>query len=155
MIFEYVHGDNSREIVDLSSNWTPKEDFITIDSSSKLAFIKEFTPAYKAGQKMVLFDKNHKQLLAFHEENDINALPNADKLAQDTQLLFFTSGSTGFPVGAFKTRENLLQEVEVLKALVLKKRDKQSSRYRSLCSHIWHFSGTASTYEFRRRDSYS
>ena len=121
MIFEYIHGDNSKEIIDLSSNWTAKEDFITIDSSSKLAFIKEFTPAYKAGQKMVLFDKNHKQLLAFHKENDINALPNADKLAQDTQLLFFTSGSTGFPVGAFKTRENLTKEVEVLKALVLKK----------------------------------
>jgi len=125
MIFEYIKGDNSKEIVDLSSTWTSENEFVTIDASSKLAFIKEFIPAYRAEQKMVLFDKNHKQLLAFHEQNDIATLPNANTLAEDTQLLFFTSGSTGFPVGAFKTRENLSQEVEILKALVLKKEIKR------------------------------
>ena len=36
----------------------------------------------------------------------------------NSQVLFFTSGSSGFPVGAFKTRENLLKEVAVLKELV-------------------------------------
>jgi len=121
MIFEYINGDNSKEIVDLTKDVTIEESFKTIQSDSKLAFIKEFVPAYRAKQKLVLFDKNHKQLLAFHESNDINTLPNANKLDKDTQLLFFTSGSSGFPVGAFKTRENLSKEVEVLKALVTRK----------------------------------
>jgi len=121
MIFEYIHGDNSKETVDLTKSVKVEDSFTTIQSDSKLAFIKEFVPAYRAKQKLVLFDKNHKQLLAFHESNDINTLPNANKLDRDTQLLFFTSGSSGFPVGAFKTRENLSKEVEVLKALVTRK----------------------------------
>lgn len=125
MIFEYIHGDNSKEIIELANDIVLKEEFVTLNASSKLEFIKEFIPLYQAGQKMVLFDKNHKQLLEFHEKNDINSLKNAQSLADDTQLLFFTSGSSGFPVGAFKTRENLTKEVSVLKELVTRKEIKK------------------------------
>ncbi len=121
MIFEYIHQDGSREIINLSQSHKKTENFETLQFSSKLEFIEMFIPAFRAEQKLVLFDKNHKQLLKFHEENDINSLSNADSLSEDTQLLFFTSGSSGFPVGAFKTRENLSREGEVLKALAQRK----------------------------------
>ena len=122
MRFEYIHSDNSVELIQLSKNAETKNSFIGINADSKLEFIKQFIPLYEASQKLVLFDKNHKQLLEFYEKNDINSLENIDTLRRDTQLLFFTSGSSGFPVGAYKTRENLESEVAVLKKLVTLKK---------------------------------
>jgi acyl-coenzyme A synthetase/AMP-(fatty) acid ligase len=121
MIFEYIHQDNSREMVTLSDTKVLHNSFMQIDSSSKLEFIKEFVPAYKSGQKMVLFDTKHKQLVEFYKNNPIDTLQNIELLKEDTQILFFTSGSSGFPVGAFKTKQNLQEEVKVLKELVSKK----------------------------------
>ena len=116
MILEYIHGDNSREIVEFGLDIETDDKFKYISSSNKLHYIKEFLPAFNSGQKLVLFDSNHKQLLEFHQNNDINSMKDIQKV--NSQLLFFTSGSSGFPVGAFKTRENLLKEVSVLKDLV-------------------------------------
>lgn len=116
MILEYIHGDNSRELVEFDLDIPTENAFKYISSSNKLQYIKEFLPAFNSGQKLVLFDSNHKQLLEFHQNNDINSMKDVQKV--NSQLLFFTSGSSGFPVGAFKTRENLLKEVEVLKELV-------------------------------------
>jgi len=67
----------------------------------------------------VLFDSNHKELLKFYEANDINKLDKIDEVNRDAKLLFFTSGSSGFPVGAFKSKQNIESEVAVLKELVL------------------------------------
>lgn len=92
--------------------------FQDIDYTSKKEFLQKFLSLYEAGEKLVLFDKNHRQLQEFYTNNNINHLDNIEGLDEDTQLLFFTSGSSGFPVGAFKTRENLESEVAVLKALV-------------------------------------
>ena len=116
MILEYIHGDNSRELVEFDLDIPTENAFKYISSSNKLQYIKEFLPAFNSGQKLVLFDSNHKQLLEFHQNNDINSMKDVQKV--NSQLLFFTSGSSGFPVGAFKTRENILKEVEVLKELV-------------------------------------
>ncbi len=116
MILEYIHGDNSREVFEFKLDVQIDDKFKYISSSNKLQYIKEFLPAFNSRQKLVLFDSNHKQLLEFHQNNDINIMKSIEKV--NSQLLFFTSGSSGFPVGAFKTRENLLKEVEVLKELV-------------------------------------
>lgn len=116
MILEYIHGDNSRETVEFDLDVKIEDKFKYISSSNKLQYIKEFLPAFNSGQKLVLFDSNHKQLLEFHQKNDINVMKDVQKV--NSQVLFFTSGSSGFPVGAFKTRENLLREVAVLKELV-------------------------------------
>ena len=116
MILEYIHIDNSREKVKLDLNVHIDNKFHYISSSNKLKYIKEFIPAFNSGQKMVLFDSNHKQLLDFNQKNDIHSMKNIEKV--NSQLLFFTSGSNGFPIGAFKTRENILKEVEVLKELL-------------------------------------
>ena len=116
MILEYIHGDNSREIVEFDLDVKIEERFKYISSSNKLQYIKEFLPLFNSGQKLVLFDSNHKQLLEFHQKNDINVMKDIGKV--NSQVLFFTSGSSGFPVGAFKSQENLEQEVDVLKELV-------------------------------------
>lgn len=125
MIFTYIDGSNARKCVNLERPYQKTEEFETLFADSKLEFIKQFIPAYRAGQKLVLFDKNHTQLLEFHENNDINSLENKESLEDDTQLLFFTSGSSGFPVGAFKTQSNLTKEVEALKELVSNKEIKR------------------------------
>jgi len=115
MIFEFIHKNRDREIISLDTAFNVESQWIQLDTSSKRNFIISFIPAFRNKQKIVLLDKNHKQLQAFYEHNDINQLTNIDKLSQ---LLFFTSGSSGFPVGAFKTEENLLSEVMVLKKLI-------------------------------------
>ncbi len=71
---------------------------------------------------MVLFDPNHKHLLDFYNSRDINKLDGIERVNEQSRLLFFTSGSSGFPVGAFKTTENLLAEVENLKKVLAKRK---------------------------------
>ncbi|MEA2091301.1 MAG: AMP-binding protein [Campylobacterota bacterium] len=118
MILEYINKDSSRETIEINLNKEISDEWINIDSSSKKEFIKEFLPAFISGQKIVLFDKNHKKLLKFHEENDLNSFEGMSEVNNLAQLLFFTSGSSGFPIGAFKSRDNILEEVEVLKELL-------------------------------------
>jgi len=118
MILEYIHTDNSKEIIDLNLDVKITDKWVSINAKDKLEFITKFLPAFYSGQKIVLFDTNHKQLLKFYEENDINTLDSIEEVNSIAQLLFFTSGSTGFPVGAFKSRGNLEEEVLVLRNLV-------------------------------------
>ena len=125
MIFTYIDAQNKRNEIELSVSHKNSGVFELLEADSKLAFIKQFIPAYKAKQKLVLFDKNHMQLLEFHQNNNINTLKDTQLLPDDTQLLFFTSGSSGFPVGAFKTQTNLSREVEALKEIVEKKEIKR------------------------------
>ncbi|MDB2562665.1 AMP-binding protein, partial [Sulfurimonas sp.] len=120
MILEYIFADNSREIIDLKRNIEVSDKWVNINLKSKLEFIKEFLPAFYNGQKIVLFDQNHKQLVKFHQENDINSLELIDEVNKENQLLFFTSGSSGFPLGAFKSRRGLEKEIIELKQLVEK-----------------------------------
>lgn len=118
MILNYIHADNSKEIINIAQNRKITDKWINIDSVSKTKFVKEFIPAFNSGQKIVLFDKNHKQLLQFHQNNNLNSLENMQNVNKNSQILFFTSGSSGFPIGAFKSRDNLIREVEVLKNLL-------------------------------------
>ena len=118
MTLEYIYKDSSREIINIDLNQSISDDWINIDSTSKKDFIQAFLPAFYSGQRIVLFDKNHTQLLKFYEENSLNSFEGMNEVNKIAQLLFFTSGSSGFPVGAFKSRDNLLEEVEVLKNLL-------------------------------------
>lgn len=118
MILNYIHADNSKESFELNLDVDISDEWLNVSSKNKLEFIKTFLPFFYSGQKTILFDSNHKQLDKFHKEHDIKDFQGFNELDSATQLLFFTSGSSGFPVGAFKTKENLLQEVKELKALV-------------------------------------
>ena len=118
MILKYIHQDGTKESINIQSNKPVTHSWINISSSNKIDFIKEFIPSFNNGQKIILFDQKHKQLLKFHKNNDINTLKRIEEVNKDSQLLFFTSGSTGFPIGAFKSKSNLLHEVKVLKELL-------------------------------------
>ena len=118
MILEFIHKKGQKEIIAFDTVFDVSKEWVQLDTNDKLSFIKSFLPAFRAKQKIILFDKNHKQLQTFHEQNNINNLENIEEINKDAQLLFFTSGSNGFPVGAFKTEANLLNEVSVLKELI-------------------------------------
>jgi len=120
MIFEYINVDNSREIVSIEDTYNVTDKWININTSTKKEFIKKFLSAYKSNQKIVLFDSNHKQLVDFYNKNDINKLEMINKVNEKSKLLFFTSGSSGFPVGAFKSFDNINEEIKVLHSLVEK-----------------------------------
>jgi len=118
MILEYIHLDNSKERIKLDEQIDINEKWEYIQNLNKLEFIKTFIPKYLSGQKIVLFDANHKQLLDFYNANDINQLENIEQINRDSKVLFFTSGSSGFPIGAFKSVENLDSEIKSLKNIV-------------------------------------
>ena len=109
MILEYIYGDNSKKCIDINYDIKITSEYKYVKASNKLEYIESFLPAFIHGQKMVLFDSNHKQLVDFYEHKDINTYENIETI--ESQLLFFTSGSSGFPVGAFKSRDNILQEI--------------------------------------------
>jgi len=120
MILQYIHHDGTKEYIDIKENKKVTDKWININTTDKISFIKEFIPAFNSGQKIILFDQKHKQLLKFHEDNDINNLKSIAEVNKNAQILFFTSGSSGFPIGAFKSKSNLLNEVKVLKQLLEK-----------------------------------
>ena len=107
MIFEYIDHKGDKKEITLEKSVKTDKNWEYIDFKDKLEFIKKFVPRYKSGQKIVLFDKNHKQLFDFYNSIDISKI--ASNLGDEYKLLFFTSGSSGFPVGAFKSKNNLKQ----------------------------------------------
>jgi len=121
MTFEYIDSQNKKNRVLLDNNYQATDKWESILTTTKLEFIQKFIPAFKSQQKIVLFDANHKQLLQFYTQNDINNLQGVEKLSNQIKLLFFTSGSSGFPVGAFKSIQNLESEVAALKKIVSKR----------------------------------
>lgn len=118
MTLEYIHADSRREIIELQTKIDVTDSWEYIQTSSKLEFITLFIPKYLSAQKIVLFDANHKQLLDFYTNNDINNFKDIEIVNKKSKILFFTSGSSGFPVGAFKSEENLLLEVQSLKDII-------------------------------------
>ena len=91
------------------------DDIVFIDSSSKESSLLKLIEVLYGNGKAILFDKNNKfieerlKLLDFKKFQDKNF-----------SLIYFTSGTTGKPVGALKTKENLLLEIEQ-QTLLLKK----------------------------------
>ena len=120
MIIKYIDSQNNKVTIDIPKLQKRSNSFEMITFNSKKEFLGQFISLYQIGQKLVLFDKNHTQLLEFYKQNNINNFDNIEILEEDTTLLFFTSGSSGFPVGAFKTKTNLESEAEVLKKLITK-----------------------------------
>ncbi len=59
----------------------------------------------------ILYDKNITSI-----KPRVEAL-NFDKLPMGTSVIFFTSGTTGEPTGALKSRENITKELAILKEL--------------------------------------
>lgn len=94
-----------------------------IASSNKEENILKILKSYYCGAKSILFDDTNKLLSEtlenlnikeFNEQKDTENIFN-DK---DFIFLYFSSGSTGFPSGALKTKENIFEEIEVISELL-------------------------------------
>ncbi len=127
-----VYNDNGT----ITKHKIKKEDFINkslegtmgyVESKSKEKNALDIIEAYYSKAKVVLFDETNEIL-----KNKLNSLnikefktENKEKTIfddKDFSLMFFTSGSTGNPVGALRTNDNLEKEMKVVKKF-FKQRD--------------------------------
>ena len=86
-----------------------KNKHILIPSGSKEDNAIEILKAYLSDAKAVLYDSEHKAL-----EERIRLLDFDNFNTIDFSTLLFTSGSTGAPTGAFKTKQQLQADVTAL-----------------------------------------
>ena len=96
-----------------------------IASSKKEENALNIFKSYFSDAKSILFDSTNKPILKLLEELNIkefNETINNKNIFEnkDFSFLYFTSGSTGFPLGALKTKKNIISEIEVLSSLLKK-----------------------------------
>ncbi|WP_419767173.1 AMP-binding protein [Arcobacter sp.] len=90
-----------------------------IASSKKETNVLNMIKSYFSGAKSILFDETNKSLNDSLDKLNIkefNEPRNNENIFYDKDFMFlyFSSGSTGFPSGALKTKENILEEIEVI-----------------------------------------
>ncbi len=93
----------------------PIEEVNFIDSTSKESSLLKLIEVLYGDGKAILFDKNNKFIEERLKTLDLKSFQNKDFL-----FIYFTSGTTGNPVGALKTKDNLLLEIEQLTVLLKK-----------------------------------
>lgn len=96
-----------------------------IGSSKKEENALNIFKSFFCEAKSILFDNTNKAIvdqLANLNINDFNDFSSNQNIFshKEFSFLYFTSGSTGSPLGAFKTKENIISEVEVLSSLLNK-----------------------------------
>jgi len=106
--------DESIYKVDKESFYNPnlKDKIVLIDNEDKKESILNLLKAYFSDAKAILYDSSN-QLIKKRVKNFNLSFDNFS-------TLFFTSGTTGEPVGAFKSRDNLDLEAKVLANLIKK-----------------------------------
>lgn len=114
---EILDDNLSKRVYDVKDFEDEKKDIVFIGSSSKENSAIKILKAYRSGKKQVLFDESNQSIKELLSEIDFKEI--------DFSMLLFTSGTTGKPVGAFKSKENLEQEVTELIELVKKYKPKQ------------------------------
>ncbi len=97
---------------DTISNDTIQGDIKQIGLSTKEENILNIFETYFNNSKAILFDKNNKTIVQKIEKMDFKYFEN-----KDFSYIFFTSGTTGSPIGALKTKENFLSEIKQLTKL--------------------------------------
>ena len=95
----------SETLIDPTLNHTIMRIASHTKEESAIAILK----AYLSGAKPILYDQENQALAEKIETLDTSLFNDVDFSA-----MFFTSGSTGFPTGAFKTRENIETDMEAL-----------------------------------------
>jgi len=112
-----VYNDNGSitEHIISADTMTDKEiqsDISYIGLSTKEENILNIFKTYFNNSKAILFDKSNKAIIEKIDKLNFN-----DFKKKDFSFIYFTSGTTGSPVGAFKTKENFLSEIEQLTKL--------------------------------------
>lgn len=88
---------------------TLKNRVVLVPSKTKEENAIEILRAYLSGAKPILYDQENLSLKEKIESLGVETFNDIDFSA-----MFFTSGSTGFPTGAFKSRENIETDMEAL-----------------------------------------
>lgn len=107
-----IRNDDGSENVYESSNLidtTLHNKVILVPSKTKEENAIEILRAYLSGAKPILYDQENLSL-----KEKIESLSTETFNDIDFSAMFFTSGSTGFPTGAFKSRENIEADMEAL-----------------------------------------
>ena len=86
----------------------PSTKITTFEKMTKEKLYLNLNQAFKQGIVPILYDPNIGSIKPRVEALDFDDLPT------DTASIFFTSGTTGEPTGALKSRDNLQKELEVL-----------------------------------------
>ena len=95
-----------------------------IPQASKFASAVTILKAFYSNSRPVLFDDNNETIKEELRELGVDAFPSGEKgyagngFPGDFRMLFFTSGTTGKPVGAFKTDTNIHAELTALGKLL-------------------------------------
>lgn len=89
----------------------PKGKFFTPNDMSKDRLYLSLHRAFEEGVVPILYDKNISSIKPRVDCLDFEDIPS------DTSIIFFTSGTTGEPTGALKSKANILLELETLKDL--------------------------------------
>ena len=126
MYLEVLHDNSTSSKYDLK-----KEDFYDaklrnhlgyIGSSKKETNALNIIQAYYSDSKAILFDHTNKLIVQKLQALSIPPFKETSSCQtlfdnQDFSLMFFTSGSTGNPVGALKKKHHLEEEIKVLSKL--------------------------------------
>ncbi|RBQ30733.1 aconitate hydratase [Arcobacter sp. FW59] len=96
-----------------------------ISSSSKETNVLKILKSYFSDAKSILFDNTNKALSQELQNLNIKEFDEKEYKSnifdtKDFSFLYFTSGSTGFPTAALKTRENIFSEIDDLTTLLEK-----------------------------------
>ena len=86
----------------------PSTKVITFENMTKDKLYLSLNQAFKQGIIPILYDPNISSIKPKVEALDFEKLP------EETASIFFTSGTTGEPIGALKSRKNLQLELSVL-----------------------------------------
>ncbi|MBP1681335.1 MAG: acyl-coenzyme synthetase protein [Proteobacteria bacterium] len=107
-----ILNDDGSENVYKSENlidWALKNQVIFVPSKTKEENAIEILRAYLSDAKPILYDQEN---LALKEKIESLGAETFNDI--DFAAMFFTSGSTGFPTGAFKSRENIETDMAAL-----------------------------------------
>ena len=107
IIYKSAKGEVT--ILDANTKVTlPTAKFTTFQQMTKEKLYLSLNQAFEEGIVPILYDSNIQSIQPRVVALDFSSLP------LDTAAIFFTSGTTGEPTGALKSKENLEEELKVL-----------------------------------------
>lgn len=111
-----IYKDADASICKREYNLMKKMDFVKRKNFSTMKKDELFLyllNAFHQGVISTLYDENIHSIGPRVEKLDFESIPD------NISVLFFTSGTTGEPTGALKSKENILEELAVLKTLFM------------------------------------
>jgi len=106
-----LNDDGSENVYESSRliDTTLQNRVFLVPSKTKEENAIEILSAYLSGAKPILYDQEN---LALKEKIELLGTETFSEI--DFAAMFFTSGSTGFPTGAFKSKENIEADMNAL-----------------------------------------